>query len=144
MSEARSNLFVFTDKRLMKTLVIILTEPCQSAACSNRLFQAYARLILAGLVLWFLIVTGMVGGSCLCLLTLLIFWPCVAAISTSGGPVSSSSIHQPCLMSFKLRSVSKEWDITVDALKYSDPEFTRDINIQIADNCNKPLSIYIE
>jgi len=136
MSNARSNLFDFTDKRLMKKTIGNITDPSHSAACCNRLLHTSAVLLLTGLVLGFLVVAGPNGWSVLCFLALLFCCPGACAISTSPGPGSSESGHQPCLVIFRLRSVYREQDFTIDALKYYDPEFTRDIDFQIADYCN--------
>jgi hypothetical protein len=112
MSKARSNLFVFTDKRLMKKTVGNLTDFSHSAAGSNRLSQAFARLS-AGLVLWFLVLPGVSDWSYLFILVVLICCPVVSTISASAGPGSLASRHQPCLVSF--RSDSNGVDFTVDA-----------------------------
>ena len=133
MSKARSNLFVFTDKRLMKKTVGNLTDPSHSAARSNRLWHAFTELILAGLIAWFMFIVGVAGWGYLCFLALLICCCGVSAIGAYAGPGSSASRRQPWLVSYKLRSVSKERDLTIDALKYYDPEFTKDIDFQIAD-----------
>jgi len=124
MSKARSNLFVFTDKRLMKKFIGKLTDPSHSATGSNRLLDAFAGLILAGLVVWFLVVAGTTGWSYLCFLALLICCYGASPISTYAGPGSSTSGHKPCLVSFKIRSVNIEPDLTIDTLKYYDPDFT--------------------
>jgi len=124
MSKARSNLFVFTDKRLMKMFIGKLTDPSHSATGSNRLWHAFTGLILAGLVAWFMVLVGVAGWSYQCFLALLISWFGVSAISTYAGPGSSTSGHKPCLVSFKIRSVNIEPDLTIDTLKYYDPDFT--------------------
>jgi hypothetical protein len=138
MSKARRNLFVFTDKRLMKMTVGKLADPSHSAARSNRLWHAFTELILAGLIAWFMFIVGVAGWGYLCFLALLICWFGVSAISTYAGPGSLASRRQPWLVSLKLRSVYKEPDLTIDALKYYDPDFTKNIDSKIADYCNQP------
>ena len=132
MSKARSNLFVFTDKRLMKKTVGYLTDPSHSAAGSNRLWQAFTWLIFAGLVALFMVIVGVSGWSYLGFLALVISWLGVSAISTFAGPGSSASRCQTCLVSFKPGSIYKVPELTIDALKYYDPDFTKDTNFQIA------------
>jgi hypothetical protein len=136
MSKARSNFFVFTDKRLMKKTVGNLTDPSHSASGSNRLWHAFAGLILAGLFAWFMTIEGVAGWSYLCFMALLICCFAVSAIRTYACLSLSASGSLPCLVSFKLRSSYKERDLTINALKYYDPDFTIDIDFQIANYCN--------